>query len=248
MKHLIFINIALILLSSNALAQTINVGDISNIHVADSFDSSTGSSNSTACESSQNATNCDFEQTFHEGTYISNTLLKDLVTSDFSTSVKSPVESNAFIDLSFTNSMYGGAGNDLVLFFVGNNTSFGLDVFGKNINNPISTDIYTITTGDTVFNDDAEGTWVCINGTDDLCTGGSPLSAVFIDLGSSFNGVEIDKLHLTFGNEFNGLDSSNFSLAGGFHSSAMVVPLPLPIILFSSGLALLGWVGRRRAA
>lgn len=231
MKNLIFINIALLIFSASALADTIKVGNINDIYVADKLIDSTFS--------------LDFEQSFYPGVPLSSTTLESQVTSDFRTSVKSPVGSLSFIDLAFTDSMYGGAGNDLVLFFVGNSTSFGLDVIGKGTGSMIA-GIYDITTADAVYNDD--GTWICINGTDTNCTNGYPLSAIFIDLGDAYNGVEIEKIHLNFGNGFNDAGSSNFALAGGFHDTTAVVPLPLPIILFSSGLALLGWVGRRKTA
>ena len=234
---------ALLILSTNVQAEMIDVGNIKNIFVADSF---IGSSNSADCETSQTAANCDFEQSFWPDTYLSNTALEGIATSDYRTSVKSPVEGNAYIDLKFTDSMYGGAGNDLVLFFVGNSRSFGLDVSDKQNTGLISTGTYNISTSDTVFNDDS--TWKCISkdGTDNNCSTGYPLSAVFFDFGESFDGVEIGKIHLTFGEGFSGIaGSANFALAGGFHNSA-VVPLPLPIVLFSSGLALLGWAGRRK--
>jgi len=238
MKKLIFINIALLIFSANALADTIKVGDINDIYVADSF---IGSSSVT-----------EFEQSFFPGATLTDGAFQTIVTSDYRTSVKNPVNSNAYIDLTFTNSMFGGTGDDLVLFFVGNNRSFGLDAFEKQ--NPgdtgtpatISTGTYSISTSDTVFNDD--GTWKCFNGTGPQCTGGYALSAIFIDFGQSFDNVEIGNLHLTFGENFNNVaGSANFALAGGFHNTA-VVPLPLPIILFSSGLALLGWIGGRKAA
>jgi len=253
MKQLIFINLALLLLSTNIHAATINVGNIENIYVADV---AAGSSNSSSCESSQTAANCDFEQTFHAGTYLSNTALNALVTSNFMTSVKSPVKSNATIDLAFTDNIVNGIGNDLVLFFIGNTTSFGLDVYDQ-AGGLINKGVYTIKTptydsvnntvldfGDTVR--DSNGDWLCINSTDPICAGGYALSAIQIDFGTSFEGTAIGSLHITLGNGYNGLGSSNFSLAGGFHTSATVVPLPLSIILFSSGLALLGLTGRRK--
>lgn len=230
MKNLIIINLALLFISTNAMADTIKVGNINDIFVADKLIDSTVST--------------DFEQSFYPDTPLSSIALEDLVTSNFRTSVKSPVNSLSFIDLGFTGSIYGGAGNDLVLFFVGNSTSFGLDVTGKGAGSIID-GIYDITTADAVYNDD--GTWICLNGIDNNCTNGYPLSAIFIDFGDTYNGVEIDKINLNFGNGFNDAASSNFALAGGFHNTA-VVPLPLPIILFSSGLALLGWMGRRKAA
>jgi len=228
MKNFILINLALLIASTSALADTIKVGNISDIYVADRFIDSTVS--------------IDFEQSFYPGTPLSSAELQALVTSDFRTSVKSPVSSLSFIDLGFTGSMYGGAGDDLVLFFVGNSTSFGLDIISTD-NESIISGIFDITTSDAVYNDD--GTWICLNGTDNICTNGYPLSAIFIDFGEAYDGTEISKIHLNFGNGFNGTGSSNFALAGGFHNTA-VVPLPLPALLFSSGLAFLGWAGRRR--
>ena len=62
--------------------------------------------------------------------------------------------------------------------------------------------------------------------------------------------IEIGSISLTIGGALNG-DSglagySNFSLAGAYYTDPVVVPLPLPAVLFSSGLLLLGWVGRRK--
>lgn len=67
------------------------------------------------------------------------------------------------------------------------------------------------------------------------------------------DGIELGYVRLSIGGtEFNGtggLDGySNFSLVGAYHTEATVVPLPLPAILFSSGLLFLGWVGRRKTA
>jgi len=59
--------------------------------------------------------------------------------------------------------------------------------------------------------------------------------------------IEIGYIRLTIGGGLNLEGDSNFSLVGAYHTDATVVPLPLPAILFSSGLLLLGWVGRRKA-
>jgi len=58
-------------------------------------------------------------------------------------------------------------------------------------------------------------------------------------------------IRLSFGSSADyksGTVDPRFSLAAAVYSStpAAVVPLPLPIILFSSGLVLLGWTGRKR--
>ena len=58
--------------------------------------------------------------------------------------------------------------------------------------------------------------------------------------------IEIGSIRLTIGGALNLDGNSNFSLVGAYYTDATVVPLPLPAILFSSGLLLLGWVGRRK--
>ena len=224
MKRIILINIALMILSTEVLAETISVGNIDNINVANLF---MGSSNTSGCAGST----CDFKQTFTEN-YFDDTNLPGIVTSDYRTSVKSPANANAYIDMAFNGfDIYNGIGNDLVLFFVGNGTSFGLDVFDKN-DNILSQGTYNITVTDAVRNSD--DTWLCFNGVDSNCTNGFALSAMYIDLGDSVAGdTAIGKLHITFGQNFNGNGSSNFSLAGGFYTQPTVVPLPLPAMLFS---------------
>ena len=248
MKQLFLIQIILVLLSSNAIADTISVGDINNIHVADQF---VGSSSSAACEANQIAANCDFIQTF-TSTYLNDEMLSTITTSDFSTSVKSPSTSNAYIDLAFSNDMFNGAGDDLVLFFVGNSTAFNIDVFAKDDNvNSIFSETRTInmTTDLAPMTTNLGTGWICISAPDQPCSN-IGLSALFFDLGDNLAGdLAIGRLRISFGDGFTeGTTSSNFSLAGGFHNEAIIseVPLPLPAVLFGSGLALIGWVGRRK--
>ena len=255
MTHQILIGITLLILATGAQAEIINVNDYifdtESLYTANNVPTGKWNSNTSSCDGTLTATNCDFEQTFHAGTYLSNQALKNIVTSDFRTSVKSPLDTSAFIDLTFTDTVVNGSGNDLVLFFIGNTTSFGLDVYDIN-GSLINSDNYTIATptfdtvnstvldfGDTIR--DSNGDWLCINSTDLACAGGYALSAILFDFGEEFEGTEIGSLHLT-------LENSNFSLASGFHTQATVVPLPLSVVLFSSGLALLGWAGRRKAA
>ena len=68
------------------------------------------------------------------------------------------------------------------------------------------------------------------------------------------DGIEISYFNLFIGGPtYNGAIGdfeaySNFSLAGAYHTDVAAVPLPLPAILFASGLGLLGLVGRRSKA
>lgn len=240
MKKLILINITLLIWSTNVFAEmlyvgndTINAIDTDNIFAADILKKS---SNESVCV----AASCDFYQTFTTNYFTDDALrATGIVTSDYRTSVKSD-ESDAYLDLTFSSNVVNGTGNDLILFFVGNMSSFGLDVFdntGNSINNSdytIATPTYDGTTttdyGDTVR--DAFGESILLDNF--------PLSAILIDFGESYEGTTIDTLHLT-------LKDSNFALAGGFHTQATVVPLPMSIILFGSGLSLLGWLGRKKS-
>jgi len=249
MRQLTLISIILTLFSAGAQAATISVGNINGINVANQL---IGSSSSAACETSQTQENCDF-LTPNPTTYLNNAALENAVTSDPSNYVLSPFRDSAYIDLGFDGyDIYNGEGNDLVIFIVGNATSFGLDIFDTN-GAMINSSIYDVAAdgSNTVFDND--GNWLCVNGSDYQCTGGAALSAIFIDLGDSIAGdVALGSLRILLGNDYNGPVETGstrprFSLAGGFHTEATVVPLPLPAILFSSGLALLGWVGRRKS-
>lgn len=248
MKQLLFIGVALLILTTGVRAETINIGNIENIYTANIL---TGSSNNSNCNTTPDAdNNCDFERTFYSGTYLNDTALNDIVTSDFRTSAKSPVNNDAFIELAFTDAVVNGAGDDLVLFFIGNTTSFGLNVnidggwtgqTDYTIATPVfDTELNTVSDyGDTVL--DIDNNWLCINSPTSACTngGGFALSAISIDFGESYEGAAIESLRIS-------LQNSNFSLAGGLYTDATVVPLPLSAVLFSSGLAFLGWIGRRK--
>ena len=263
MKPLIFINIVLSLLATTAQAAPISVGNINGIYIANEL---IGTSSSAQCETTQNQANCDFIKTGTVTTYLNDTSLADVVTSDPATYTLSPFRETAYIDLGFKGfDIYNGIGNDLVVFIVGNTTSFGLDVFDIN-GTRVSTGIYNVATptfasdgsnldfGDTVL--DNNGNWLCVNASDDVCTNGAALSAIFIDLEDSIAGdVALGSIRIFLGEDFNGIHPvtgkpirPRFSLAGGFHTEATVVPLPLSAVLFSSGLALLGWTGRKKTA
>ena len=260
MKPLIFINVVLSLLAASAQAAPISIGNINGIYVANDL---IGTSSSAQCETTQNKENCDFLKP-GPTTYLNNAALADVVTSNPATYTLSPFRDTAYIDLGFNGfDIFNGAGNDLVVFIVGNTTSFGLDVFDIN-GTVVNSGVYNVATptfasdgsnlnfGDTVL--DSNGNWLCVNGTGNFCNKGAALSAIFIDLEDSIAGdVALGSIRIFLGENFNGINPGNgtsirprLSLAGGFHTEATVVPLPLSALLFSSGLALLGWTGRKR--
>ena len=243
---------ALALFASTAHAATISVGTINDIHIADLV---IGTSNSAACESSPTRENCDF-LTPAGSTSLNKDGVSNVVTSNVANYLLSPDRDSSYIDLGFNGfNLFNGEGIDLVVFIVGHSTSFGLDVFNSN-DEVVFTDTYHVATpvfggnpGDTVFDGND---WLCINGEPGTCNDGTALSAAFFDLGDALAGdVAIGKIRISLGENFNGTGGTRprFSLAGGFHTEAtVVVPLPLPALLFSSGLFLLGWVGRRKSS
>lgn len=157
------------------------------------------------------------------------------------------------IDLGFgANTALTGAGTDLVVLSLwsgtSNNYNFGLQAFAAgNSTTPISSFNYQVTgnallTGDCAITDSTGG-----------CS--AYISALSIDLLDSSGLALGDNIELGFirmfigGDIYNGTGTnaySNFTQIGANYANIAAVPLPLPVILFSSGLALLGWVGRRR--
>lgn len=236
MKNLITINILLALFSFTAQADTISVGNIDNINVANVL---LGSSSSTSCASSQTAGNCDFADA--NGALLTDTDLATVVTSNAANyTTSSSTGNNSSFDLGFNDfDLFNGDGDDLVIFIVGNTTSFGLDIFDTH-GSLLNTGTYDVAPNDAVY--DEFGNWLCVGNALNTCPNGFALSAIFIDLGDSIAGdVALGSLHFD-------LNDAAFSLAGGFHTEATVVPLPMPALLFSSGLFLLGWVGRKKSA
>lgn len=251
MKKLILVTIVLMLLSTTAHTAPISVGNIDNIYVANTL---IGTSSLTGCTSTSGDASCDFAST--PGAFLTNAELAPIITSGPASYALSPYKDSAYMDLGFDGfDLYNGVGNDLVVFIVGNATSFGLDVFDKS-GAMINSDIYNVAAdgSNTVF--DNEGNWLCVGGSDNICTDGAALSAIYIDLGDSIAGdVALGNIRLLLGNDFNGPAATGstrprLSLAGGFYTEATIatVPLPLSAILFSSGLALLGWTGRKKMA
>jgi hypothetical protein len=272
MKHIILIKIILLLLTANAQASTISIGNIENIHVANKLE---GTSSPAGCTTTTSAsdTSCNFVS--NTGALLTNSEVGNIVTNydpNNASYVLSPYVDTSYIDLGIVDesgndmNFYNGLGNDLVVFIVGNTTSFGLDVFDlSGGSTPVYSNIFDVATptagdiGNTVtekvLNTDSgeyEQVWKCVGGSSYNCADGAALSAVLIDFEDSIaNDLALGYIRISLGDSFidySNDDSTNPRLlvAGGFHTEATVVPLPLPAVLFSSGLALLGWVGRKK--
>lgn len=235
MKKQIYLILLTLLFSAPLQAALISVGNIDNIYTANEF---LGSANPADCKTDDS---CVFARA--PDYFVDDAELATLATSDPANYSYVPNSPSAYIDLGFNGyDIYNGAGDDLVVFIVGNNTSFGLEVYdidGKMVNK----NTYSVAGdgSDTVYDND--GNWLCVNDANGDCA--YALSSVFIDLGDTLAGdVAIGKLRILLGTDYRTPSGPAFSLAGGFYTTP--VPLPLPAILFASGLGLLGWVGRRK--
>jgi len=174
------------------------------------------------------------------GTAIINadTLQSNLTDTAFTTYVFSP-DSVADINMVFSTNLYNGAGADLAFFFAGSTvpgTVPGTNVvninFGLSINGITNTYVPMITPVEK-YVEDFYGKYtvtVALIDLDDFGLGFASTTAL----------TELDVL---VGKN----DSVNFaplSLVGGFYTTP--VPLPLPIILFASGLGVLSMFARRK--
>ena len=181
---------------------------------------------------------------------LNGTELAATVTVDTNTFTKS-TQSEAWLKLGFdSNHVVTGTGADLVIFSIGNGYNFGLQAFDAS-NQLLSNFVYSVP---------ADGSTQAVD------PGGNPLfftlpggtrlnvSATSINLLDSTNTPVADNTDISYIKLFIGTNAKYktnnnnplFSLAGAFHVAT--VPIPLPIILFSSGLALLGWAGRKKTA
>ena len=170
--------------------------------------------------------------------------LAGIVTSDTGTFALS-TDDTAFLDLGFSKNVITGTGADLVIFTVGNGYNFGLQVFSDTTK--ISDYLYNVPLDGSSTAKDGAGNELCVKGSDGSCA--AALSATSIDLLGIADSTEIDYIRLFIGNNTTlkpGDAYPLFSLAGAVHTTTVL--LPLPVLLFSSGLALLGWIGRRKAA
>lgn len=175
------------------------------------------------------------------GAFISNYKTPEISIDDASTTTwVMSTDADAYIDLTFETGVYNGDNTDISIFFIGGgSTGHTVDVAINGHINPAETRTYTI------FSNSDTYTNSCMpDGTGQCGITSTPILVMDIDLADfTFLGNNpIVDLRLGVGNA-----SAVPSLVGGYYlESTAVVPLPLPVILFSSGLALLGFVGRRK--
>lgn len=171
-----------------------------------------------------------------------------IITSDPATAIYGlGSTSYSAIDLGFgSNTVVTGQGADVVVFSLWNGYDYnvGLQAFATD-DTLLSSYVYTVD-GSTFFESSSTIATTAINLFDNSLNGGTSGVALGDD-------IELGYLRLFIGPDYNGVTGglnaySNTSLVGAFHTDVAFVPLPLPAVLFSSGLLLLGWIGRRKAA
>jgi hypothetical protein len=167
------------------------------------------------------------------------TLHSNLTDSELGTYVLS-IESVAYIDVELTStSLFNGAGNDLAFFFA-----------GKVDSNDNSVIDFSLSINGVTNRYGTEVTPELVNITDQWGT--ARLTAALIDLDDFGLGyastTALEDFRILLGSD-DALSRPALTMAGGFHTSAspVVVPLPLPIILFASGLGMLGLFARKKA-
>ncbi len=159
----------------------------------------------------------------------------DDITDIYATSYMFSNSANATINLVFGTDVYNGDGFDISIFFVGGDErghSFGLsltdnpDTYPDVLNFDSTTYAHYEYTGFSLKQSGYSIFRMDIDLDQFGALGDSPIGTLSFDVSNS---------------------SAVLSLVGAYHlEPAAAVPLPLPIVLFGSGLALLGFVGRRK--
>lgn len=232
MKQLLLLNIILAALSTSVHAATIQ-----------------------AYATNVTATDGSFSETAGGPALSTNAEIQEIITSDANAAIfGANPDDYSIIDLDFgdtivkTGSGGGTSGADLAIISLWNGYgySFGLQAFDTN-NVSISFYKYFVTASTPDVCDNTDACFDNIKSTSINLY--NNLTGLELD-----DGIEIDSLRLFIGGPgYNGASGgpdaySNFSLAGAYHTNVAAVPLPLPAILFASGLGLLGLVGRRSKA
>ena len=231
MKKLLLLNILLVALSVPAHAATIQALATDLKKTYSSFSDTAGST--TALSDSE----------------ILSIIGSNPNTAIYGNSAEAAPYDYSVIDLGFgEKSVITGSGVDLTIFSIwsGYSYSFGLEAYDVD-GNKRSSYMYNVTDR-SIFSE---------------CTNGSCPTIVTTSINLFSNDktpLELaDDIELSYislfigGTAYNGITGgkdaySNFTLAGAFYTKPTVVPLPLSVVLFGSGLGLLGWTGRRKQA
>ena len=182
------------------------------------------------------------------GTVLTTAELTDIVTSDVGTFVMSN-DSEAYIDLGFGGTqVITGNGADLIIYTVGNDYNFGLQAFDSS-SSMISNLLYEVPGDGSSTAQDENGNDLCLMDAGSCVAAISATSINLFDTGLNeiADNTDISFIRLFIGTDANYMPGSAyplFSMAEATHTA--VVPLPLPVVLFSSGLVLLGWVARQK--
>jgi hypothetical protein len=153
------------------------------------------------------------------------------LTDDLASSWAYSNSDSAYMDLSFGTAIYDQAGTDLSIFYVGAPPhSISLSLFNGSTSTKAKTFSAISYTGYCIDND---RNGVCSGTQDD------PIYVMDIDfeIFHLFDPIESIRLDVSKG-------SAVPSLIGAYHTTVSAVPLPLPLFLFSSGLAMLGFITR----
>lgn len=244
-----------ILLTILAAFSTTTQASTANVYATQLLDySNKASCNSVAVATTPGALGCDFVD--YNLDYANRTIstspangsrLSTIVTTGTNTFTKS-LQGEAWLKLGFgSNKVVTGAGADLVIFSIGNGYSFGLQAYSTN-NTLLSSFLYPVTTqavdgnGNPLFLTLPDGSQLNVSATSI-----NLLNQHKVAIADNV-GIRYIKLFMGTNSKYNTNNNNPlFSLAGAFHTKNLApVPLPLPMILFSSGLALLGWFGRKK--
>ena len=226
MKKLLLLNIIFIALSTSVQAATVK-----------------------AFATDVQATYVGFSDAAGSTTALSDAEIQAIIASNPETAVYGNDPANySVIDLGFgSDTVVTGSGVDLVVFSLwsGYDYSFGLEAYSKEDGSRLSGYKYNVNNS-SIFSECADGSCPTV-----VTTSINLFDDYALELA---DGLELGYIRLFIGGTtYNGLAGetaaySNFSLAGAFNVKPAVVPLPLSVVLFGSGLALLGWTGRRKKA
>lgn len=253
MKNLITATLALTALAIAPLGQSATIAGVQGVTLLNSSTATVSASDAHFTTISTNLSQGGTGTTFQAADSAIAGALTDTTSNLLATNVlnsfaSSTAGSDAYIDISFGESITGA--DDLIFYFIGGNeadgsfsTSFGLDIdLDGNIdtNNSITNFIPTDNGLATKVLDLDQARYGIYNYY--------TVTAATIDLSAAglASDAELDNFRIYFGNDTTRLSAVGH-IAGLPAPSPAAVPLPLPIVLFASGLGMLGWFGRRKS-